>query len=125
MNEITVKHLYTVEKYITFHVYIMSGDFSGCSNFCTSEEMLQSAVEALDMLHERLYGEYTLTDYDSDDYILFQFQKYGHLKISGQVGGSQSDQFLKFSLYSDQTFLRRLITELRYILQKSKAEAEP
>ena len=116
MNEITVKHLYTVEKYITFHVYIMSGDFSGCSNFCTS---------ALDMLHERLYGEYTLTDYDSDDYILFQFQKYGHLKISGQVGGSQSDQFLKFSLYSDQTFLRRLITELRYILQKSKAEAEP
>ena len=61
-----------------------------------------------------------LTDYDSDDYVLFKFQRLWHLVIAGQLGGSYSEQFLKFKINSDQTFLHQIIVQLKQMLQKSK-----
>ena len=74
----------------------------------------------MNAIYERLCGEYMLTDYDSDDYVLFKFQRLGHLVIAGQLGGSYSEQFLKFKINSDQTFLHQIVVQLKQMLQKSK-----
>ena len=120
MDNIEFKYLYSVEKYTTFNVTVKSGNFSGCSDFCVSEVTLQETVESLNAIYERLCGEYMLTDYDSDDYVLFKFQRLGHLVIAGQLGGSYSEQFLKFKINSDQTFLHQIVVQLKQMLQKSK-----
>lgn len=120
MDNIEFEYLYSVEKYTTFNVTVKSGNFSGRSGFCVSEAALQESVESLNAIYERLSGAYTLTDYDSDDYILFEFQHLGHLVIAGQLGGSYSEQFLKFKMNSDQTLLQQIIVQLKQMLQKSK-----
>ena len=59
-----------------------------------------------------LVGSCDLYDYDSDASILFEMGKFGHLHISGQIGGSHQDHIVRFKFISDQTFLPYLIKSL-------------
>jgi len=61
-------------------------------------------------------GTYQINDYDSDDYILIECLKLGHISISGQVGGSHSEEFLRYKFLTDQTVLGELISRWRKML---------
>ena len=39
---LTLEHLYTVEGYLTLTIGVKSGEFTGKSHFCVSEEQLLS-----------------------------------------------------------------------------------
>ena len=113
MENIVFEHQYTVEGYITFTVKVMSGDFSGTSNFCIAEILLNDAILALTEMYDNLEGTCQIKDYDSDDFILFELLRHGHIKISGQVGGSHNDQFLKYQFTTDQTVLNIIISSFK------------
>jgi hypothetical protein len=76
---------YLKEDYLTFLVTVRSGEFSGQSTFCIRRLILREFAEALMEMSARLIGQATLSDYDSDDFIDFSVDKYGHVKVSGQV----------------------------------------
>jgi len=59
-----------------------------------------------------------MNNYDNDDFILFESMKLGHLKISGQVGGSHSQQYLVYQFMTDQTSLNVAISSFRNALEK-------
>lgn len=120
MDKITLTHQYTIEDYFTFSVFVNSGEFSGFSNFCLSKVALKDAIISLNKLYESLSGTYQINDYDSDDYILFEFLNLGHIKITGQLGGSYNPQYLCFQFISDQTVLQVIISTFSDMLRKSE-----
>lgn len=120
MDSITFIHQYTVENYFSFSVAVKSGAFSGSSSFCLSEIMLKDAVTSLNKLYENLSGTYQINDYDSDDYVFFEFLNLGHVLVSGQLGGSYNPQHLCFQFISDQTALLEVIKILYNTLRKTE-----
>jgi len=108
-KELIVEHLYTVEDYFTFRIRVKSGDFSGTSNFCISKEALLSIFEKLTKMHKELKGCCEINDSDSDAYITFDMDKFGHMSVYGQIGGSHEDHFMKFKYSTDQTVLEKII----------------
>lgn len=117
MDSIIFEHRYTVGGYITFAVSVTSGDFSGASSFCIAESSLKEAISSLSEMHETLKGSYQMNDYDSDDFIIFEFLTLGHLEISGEVGGSHSEQYLKYQFITDQTVLNGIISGFRNVIK--------
>ncbi len=107
--------LYVVEGYATFRVFVRSGDFSGANNFCASLEKIKSTIQNLTIMYQTLKGECEMDDYDSDSFLKFELDKYGHLHISGQIGGTYDDHYMKFKFSSDQTVLEQLIRTLKSI----------
>ncbi len=108
-----LKHLYTVEDYLTFNIKVKSGEFSGASNFCLLNKDILSIIDKLSNMKKDLKGHCELKDSDSDSYILIQMEKHGHLFISGQVGGSHEDHVMKFKYMADQTILIEFIEALK------------
>ena len=115
LNKLIFEHKYTVEDYITFSIAVKSGEFSGISNFCISRNVLKDAIMFLDEMYNNLEGIYQVNDYDSDDFILFEFLSKGHIKISGQLGGSHNEQYLKYQFITDQTELNNIINNFKGI----------
>jgi hypothetical protein len=113
MGNIILEYLYTIQGYITFSITIKSGEFSGETNFCVSEDSLKDTTLILEKMHGMLKGSHQINDYDSDDFILFEFLNYGHLKIVGQVGGSHREQYLRYQFITDQTILKSLIKDFK------------
>jgi len=113
MYNIDIEHLYTVNGYITYTILVTSGSFSGESSFCISRVELESAINELETISSLLVGSFTLGDFDSDDYIQFEMHELGHMTINGQIGGSNSQQYLVYSIQTDQTELDRIIRVFR------------
>jgi hypothetical protein len=113
MASITFERLYTDEEYITFSYEVESGDFAGASNFSISRTSLQNAISSLTEMYNSLKGSYQIRDYDSDDFVLFEFLSLGHMIISGQVGGSHRPQYLRYQFTTDQTVFGSIISSLR------------
>ena len=113
MNQITLEALYAVEEYITFSVSVNSNGFSGNTNFCLSKASLHEAIRALTSMYDSLSGFCAFQDFDSDDYIHCEALPLGHIRFSGQLGGSCNDQFLRFNFTSDQTDLLNFIRNLQ------------
>jgi hypothetical protein len=67
-------------------------------------------------MHTKLEGMYQINDYDSDDFILFEFFNYGHVKVSGQIGGIHRQQYLKYQFVVDQTNLNNIIKNLKSMI---------
>jgi len=113
MGSIIFEHNYTIEDYITFKVKVETERFSGGSSFCISSSVLEKAISKLNEMYNRLEGAYQLDNYDSNDFILFEFIKLGHMNISGQIGGSYNKQYLIYHFKTDQTALRAIIANFR------------
>jgi hypothetical protein len=106
---------YLVQDYFTFMVSIKSGDFSGKSSFCISISDLKDSVSKLEKCYKTLDGKVVLYDNDSDSFLSFDFENSGKVIVIGQIGGTHSDQFVRFSFSSDQTVVPILINEIREI----------
>ena len=115
-KELYLEHLYTVEDYFTFNIRVKSGDFSGASNFCMPKTSIISLIDNLEKMYTKLKGRSQLTDSDSDAYVRFEMENLGHMSISGQIGGSHQDHYMKFAYTVDQTVLRYFIQVLKRIL---------
>jgi len=115
MGCITFEYQYMVDEYIVFNKTIVSGEFSGSSTFCLSKDSLKEAILSLDEMNSRLSGTYQINDYDSNDFVLFEFLKHGHVKISGQVGGTHNRQYLVYEFSTDQTLLGEVILSLSHL----------
>jgi len=112
MASITFKYQYTDDGYVLFSKKVISGKFSGASNFGVLDDSLREAVSCLSAMYNDLSGVYQLSDDESSDFILFEFLKYGHLKISGQVGGCHRENYLVYQFMTDQTALKEIISDL-------------
>lgn len=114
-KELVIEHLYTVEGYFTFNIRVKSGRFAGASNFCIQKEKLVSIAQTLSVMHKELKGCCNINDSDSDAFISIEMDKFGHIYINGQIGGSHEEHFMKFKYTTDQTVLEqfvRLINDL-------------
>lgn len=107
-KKVSFEALYHVDNYFDVEIHIKSGAFCGASAFCLSGTVINEFLVTLDSLSTTLSGSYILRDYDSDAHIVITMLKYGSLSITGQIGGSTNDQYLKFCLYSDQTILKEI-----------------
>ena len=115
-NELVITYLYDVDNYFTFNIKIKSGEFSGISNFCIFNKDIIVYIKLLSTMSNELKGACKITDSDSDSYITIEMQKFGHICISGQIGGSHEDHSVKFKYISDQTILDNLINTFKEVL---------
>ena len=118
MSSIHFEPAYTVDRYITFSVRVVSDGFSGVTNFCLLDNTLQYTIETLMQCCSSLSGTCSIRDCDSDDYINVEMLKLGKMRVCGQVGGSYNNQFLRFEFLSDQTVLKQMINELKKCMKK-------
>jgi len=113
--ELHIEHLYTVEINATFSVFVKSYGFTGEYNFCMQKEQMMNTISNLKELYDSLFGSCRLIDADSDSHICIEFEN-KNLKISGQLGGSYEDNFMKFSFLADQTLIKLLMNTLSVAL---------
>lgn len=104
-----IEYLYTVENYSTFNVKVKSGEFSGSTHFCISIESLVKIEQILSEMYNQLKGLCEISDLDSDSAIIIEMDKHGHMYVSGQIGGSHEEHFMKFKYIADQTDLYSLV----------------
>ena len=117
-KKLNIEYLYTVDDYITFNIKVKSQEFSGVSNFSMSKESVTSIIENLSIMYEKLKGFCEIKDCDSDANIKIEMDKYGHLYVFGQIGGSHEDHFMKFKFKADQTVLGRFMKVLKHYYKK-------
>ena len=117
MNSIIFEYQYIVEDYITFKVRVVSGEFSGTSNFCILESSLRTAIASLSEMYNTLKGFCRMNDFDSDDFISFKMNSLGHMTITGQLGGSYNIPFLKYENHADQTILLDIISNFKSMVE--------
>lgn len=115
-KELAIEHLYSVEDYFTFNIWVKSGSFSGASHFCLPKEVIKLSIEKLTKMNNELTGCCEIADNDSDAYITFSMDKFGHMIVSGQIGGSQEEHFMKFRYNTDQTIIDKLVKLLTVLL---------
>jgi len=120
MGNITFELRHTSEGYVDLTKKVMSGNFSGSSSFTVSTDTLKNAVLALCKMKNELTGAYQLQDYDSNDFVLFEFMKWGHMEITGQVGGNHRKQYLMYQFTTDQTFLNEIINSFQKVLSECR-----
>ncbi len=112
-KKLMIEHLYTVEDYFTLNIKVQSGEFTGASNFCISRENILLFIEELSKMHIQLTGYCEISDSDSDAYINIKMDKLGHMYMSGQIGGSHEEHYMKFKFITDQTVLINLTQVLK------------
>lgn len=56
---------------------------------------------------------FRFSDMDSDSFIDFEKTKYGHIKISGQLGMTFRNNYLMFEIDAGQTVITNLIKRLK------------
>ena len=114
---LSITFLYAVDNYLTFKTKVKSDEFSGVSNFCISKEEIASIINTLSIMHSELKGICKIQDYDSDAFLYIEVQKLGHVLISGQIGGSHQEHFMKFKIKTDQTVLLNLIQTFKSLFK--------
>lgn len=116
-HELILDCMYLVQQHFTFNLSVKSGYFSGSSHFCISINQIKEFAQTLHNMFSCLSGSTQLFDNDSDSFLDFSIDKYGHVAVSGQVGGSQEDHYMRFQFVTDQTVLPEFIKELKEISQ--------
>jgi hypothetical protein len=103
-----MEHLYTIDEYATFKIFVKSSGFSGFCNFCIALVYLKNVdVQIKDLLNGHK-SNIEIKDCDSDAYIVFEFIDDSHVVIRGQIGGTHQNHYLHFNFIADQTVLSRL-----------------
>jgi hypothetical protein len=69
-------------------------------------------------MYSSLNGSTSLEDTDSDGFVRFSMEQSGHVIVTGQVGGSYEDHFMKFKFQTDQTCIPNFIQGFKNLLQR-------
>ena len=94
-------------------VQVKVKDFSGQFAYCIEDSNLKDYISSLEELDKSEQGEFRFSDMDSDSFIYFEKTKYGHMKISGQLGFTFRNNYLMFEMNADQTVITNLIKRLK------------
>jgi hypothetical protein len=105
-----------VEIYFTFESIVVSSGFGGISHFCVRRDLLEGMCTNLTKMHSILFGKTALEDNDSNAFVEFEIESNGKVKVSGQVGGTHEDHFVKFKFHSDQSCLESLTEDFNSLL---------
>lgn len=108
---------YLVYINFTFDLTVLSDNFSGTSHFCVRRDQLEKMCSDLTNMHLKLSGTTKLEDNDSDGFVEFEIETNGRLKVSGLVGGTHEDHFLKFKFQTDQTCIPRFVQDFNSLLE--------
>ena len=108
---------YLVQINFTFELIVLSGGFSGASHFCVRRDQLEIMCVDLTTMHSALSGTTMLDDNDSDGFVQFEIEANGRLNVSGQVGGSHEDHFMKFKFHADQTCIPQFVQDIKSLLK--------
>jgi hypothetical protein len=108
---------YLVQINFTFDLTVLSDGFSGTSHFCIRRDQLEQMCSDLTNMHLKLFGKTNLEDNDSDGFVEFEIETNGRLNISGQVGGTHEDHFIKFKFQTDQTCINQLVQDFNSLLK--------
>lgn len=104
---------YLVQINFTFDLTINSNGFAGTSHFCVRIDEIEALCKDLAKMHSSHLGSAKLSDNDSDGFVEFTISEYGHLQVSGQVGGSHEDHFVKFEFQTDQTCIPQFVDDFK------------
>jgi hypothetical protein len=107
---------YLVQINFTFDLTVLSGGFSGTSHFCVRHDQLERMCADLTNMQLTLSGTTILDDNDSDGFLEFEIEATGRLNVSGQVGGTHEDNFVKFKFQTDQTCINRFVEDFKSLL---------
>lgn len=87
---------YLVHVNFTFDLTVLSEGFCGTSHFCVRRDQIEKMCADLINMHLTLTGKTKFDDNDSDAFVGFEIEPNGRLNVSGQVGGTHEDHFVKF-----------------------------
>lgn len=108
---------YLVQINFTFDLTVLSDGFSGTSHFCVRRDQIENLCADLTNMHFILSGTTILDDNDSDGFVEFEIAPNGQINVSGQVGGSHEQNYLKFSFQTDQTCIESLLIDFHKLLK--------
>lgn len=94
-------------------VQVKVKDFSGQFAYCIDDDNLADYTQSLEQLDKIEQGELRFSDMDSDSFVYFEKTKFGHIKISGQLGMKFRNNYLIFEMEADQTVITNLIKRLK------------
>ncbi len=118
--EITDFHYY-VDDGITnnpyncaFNIKVKSGVFSGMADGCEYDyNELQKFIKALEEMILFKREEITFIEIGYGNKIVFNCDKTGHIKVSGDIQGDVGRHILKFEFMTDRTVFPKFIKELK------------
>jgi hypothetical protein len=108
---------YLVQINFTFDLTVLSDGFGGTSHFCVRRDQLEKMCADLTNMHLAISGTAILDDNDSDGFIEFEIEPNGGLNVSGQVGGTHEDHFVKFKFQTDQTCIPQFVQDFKSLLK--------
>jgi hypothetical protein len=108
---------YLVQINFTFDVTVLSDGFGGTSHFCVRREQLEKMFADLTNMHLAVSGTTMLDDNDSDAFVQFEIEANGRLIVSGQIGGTHEDNFVKFKFQTDQTCIPQFVLDFGSLLK--------
>ena len=107
---------YLFQINFTFDLTVLSDGFSGTSHFCVRRDQLEKMCADLISMQMKLLGKTILDDNDSDGFVEFEIEPNGQLYVSGQVGGTHEDNYLKFKFQTDQTCINSFVGDFKSLL---------
>ena len=108
---------YLVYVNFTFDLTVESEGFQGTSHFCVRRDQLEKMCAELNDMYLTLSGQTILADNDSDAFVKLEIEANGLLNVSGQVGGSHEDHFVRFKFQTDQTCIPLFVQDFNSLLK--------
>lgn len=104
-----------------------AGCFSATTYIYFMTYELYIFYKQLEKCYNKLRGTAVFTDTNEQFVLQFEFDKRGHVKLSGVWGdGSQENPVLQFEFTTDQTYLREPLASIKAILEVlGKGEVMP
>ena len=104
---------YLVQINFTFDLIVLSDGFGGTAHFCVRRDQLEKLCDGLNEMHSKMTGTTILEDNDPDAFVEFNIEPNGRLIVSGQVGGTHEDHFVKFKFQTDQTCIPFFVQDFK------------
>jgi hypothetical protein len=117
-EKLSFKTRYLVQINFTFDLAVFSNGFCGTSHFCVRRDEIEKLCNDLSKISSSLEGTTKLEDNDSDAFVKFLIETNGNLIVSGQVGGTHEDHFVKFKFQTDQTCIDSFVQDFKSLLNK-------
>jgi hypothetical protein len=108
---------YLVQINFTFDLTVLSDGFRGTSHFCVRREQLEEMCADLINMQLKLSGRTILEDNDSDGFIEFEIESDGRLNVSGQVGGTHEDHYVKFKFQTNHSCIFQFVQDFNALLK--------
>ena len=113
-NEFKVELVGGYDIYEEYLITIRCGIFSGGNYFCETIEDIK-LIEKINIDNLAINDVIMIADADSDSHIKFTvLDNLGKIIVSGSIGGSHRNNYMRFKFIADQTILQNLINLFKY-----------